>query len=228
MNLPMATTAAGVISYLAGSVPFGYIVGRVILKRDIRKFGSGNIGATNVARVLGKSWGVFVLLLDALKGALPVLFIPQLFTSDPGGIVLLRVVCGIATVVGHMFPIWLKLKGGKGVATGLGVALVLSWQATLAAFVVFLLICASTRLIALGSMLASVAFCATYFILIGKDAFGSTNWPLSVFAIAVPTLILVQHRSNIARLLNGTEPRFGDAPKQPDDDSSASDKADKS
>lgn len=217
MNLPMAATTAGVLSYLAGSIPFGYVVGRVVLKRDIREVGSGNIGATNVARVIGKKWGIFVLLLDALKGALPALFIPPLFTSDPGGIALLTVVCGIATVVGHMFPVWLKLKGGKGVATGLGVALVLSWQATLAALVVFLLICLSTKLIALGSMSAAVAYCVTYFVLVGGAAFDSANWPLSVFAIAVPVLILIQHRSNIGRLLAGTEPRFGDAPKEPGD-----------
>ena len=206
----IAGLIGGGLAYLAGSVPFGYIVSRAVLKSDIREHGSGNIGATNVARVIGKKWGIFVLVLDCLKGLLPTLLIPKLFEADAAYQFWLPTVCGILTVVGHMFPVWLKLKGGKGVATGLGVGLVLSWQATLAALVVFIILFAMTRRTSVGSMGAAVAFCAMQFVLQGSAAFNEQNRAVSAFAIAVPLLIIIRHRSNIARLIRREEPRFGD------------------
>lgn len=217
MNVPAAAATAGTLAYLAGSIPFGYLVSRVVLKRDIREYGSGNIGATNVARVIGKQWGLVVLIADCLKGALPTLLIPGWLTDNPTAQVGLAVLSGIATVVGHMFPIWLKLKGGKGVATGLGVSLVLSWQSTVVALVVFILAITTTKRTSVGSMLAAITFGITCLILTGSEAFTTANWPLTAFAIAVPTLIVFQHRTNIARLLKGEEPKFGDRARQPDD-----------
>ena len=225
MNVPVAVTTAGTLAYMAGSIPFGYLVGRVVLKHDIRDHGSGNIGATNVARVIGKQWGLAVLVADCLKGALPTLLIPPQLADDQTARVGLAVLCGIATVVGHMFPIWLKLKGGKGVATGLGVALVLSWQSTVAALVVFIAAFATTRRTSVGSMLAAVTFGVTYFVLTGREAFAAGKWPLSAFAVAVPTLIIFQHRTNIARLLKGEEPSFSDRAKQPEDTETTADEA---
>lgn len=210
----MTATTVGLIgavaAYLVGSIPFGYLVSRVILKSDIREHGSGNIGATNVARVIGKKWGIFVLVLDCLKGLLPTLLIPRLFDTTAHYQVWLPVVCGIMSVVGHMFPVWLKLKGGKGVATGLGVGLILSWQATVAAIVVFLLVFAISRRTSVASMIASITFCITELTLRGSSAFNDQNHAVSLFAIAVPLLIIIRHRSNIVRLLKKEEPRFGD------------------
>lgn len=215
-----ATTAGligGLLAYLAGAIPFGYLVSRAILKGDIRDHGSGNIGATNVARVVGKKWGILVLVLDCLKGLLSTLLIPQLFPADADYQAWLPVACGIMAVVGHMFPVWLKLKGGKGVATGLGVGLVLSWSATLVAFMVFLLVFASTRRTSVGSIAAAIAFCATQIGQYGKEAFNSHNVAISLFAIAVPLLIIIRHRSNIVRLIKREEPRFDESVAPPAD-----------
>ena len=127
-------------SYLAGSVPFGLLVAKVFTGTDIRKVGSGNIGATNVARTLGAKWGVLVLLLDALKGLLPVLLIPPLFVSpESPAFDHARVLSGVATILGHMFPLWLGFRGGKGVATSLGVILVLGPWSTLVVVIGFAL-----------------------------------------------------------------------------------------
>jgi glycerol-3-phosphate acyltransferase PlsY len=201
---------AGALAYLVGSIPFGLIVSKIVRKDDIRAHGSGNIGATNVARVIGKKWGIFVLLLDCMKGLLPTLLLPKLFTADPSWQTWLPVVCGIMTVVGHMFPVWLRFKGGKGVATGLGVGLVLSWQATLVALVVFLLLFAITKQISVGSMGAAIVFCATQFVQHGSKALDEANFAVTLFSIAVPLLIIIRHRSNIVRLIKKEEPKFGD------------------
>ena len=211
----MDTAAAGLsaflVAYLAGSIPFGFLTARLVCGRDIRELGSGNIGATNVARVLGARWGVAVLLLDACKGALPVWGVPLLLGLDTvDGSSNWRVLCGLSAVVGHMFPIWLKFRGGKGVATALGVVLVLGWQATAVAAVVFVCVVLVTRLVALGSMLAALTFAIAQIWLLAGDAQSGweRHWALLGFSILVPLLIVLRHRSNIARMLRGTEPRF--------------------
>ncbi len=123
MTVFAALGVAFVAAYLVGSLPFGLLIGRYVAGVDIRQAGSGNIGATNVARVLGKRLGLIVLILDCLKGALPTAILPGLLSDSAGFRLHLAVVSGTAAILGHMFPCWLKFRGGKGVATALGVAL---------------------------------------------------------------------------------------------------------
>ncbi|MFN8453045.1 MAG: glycerol-3-phosphate 1-O-acyltransferase PlsY, partial [Anaerolineae bacterium] len=158
--LTVSDAAAGlgllVAAYLAGSIPFSLLIARWAGGIDLRQHGSGNVGATNVARTLGYKWGAVALLLDALKGLLPTWGLPLLFYG--AGSRHAPVAAGLAAIVGHMFPCWLGFRGGKGVATALGVVAVLSWQATLAAFVAFAAVFAVSRIVSLSSIVAAVTF----------------------------------------------------------------------
>lgn len=217
MSFPLAATIACVVGYLVGSLPFGLLVARITSGVDIRKQGSGNIGATNVARVLGAKYGVLVLLLDCLKGAIPTAVLPAvLLPSDASGHRHLAVLTGVAAILGHMFSFWIGFRGGKGVATALGVALVLSPWATAAAFVAFMVTFAVSRYVSLSSMLAACVFCGAEMWLLWPAPFSETTWSLAAFSTAVPLLIVVRHRANIKRLVHGTEPkfRFGRTPKE--------------
>ncbi len=197
------------LSYVVGSVPFGLLIGKLAAGVDIRTQGSGNIGATNVARVLGARWGIFVLVLDALKGLLPVLVLPWLFVApgDPA-LTLIKVLCAVATIMGHMFPCWLKFRGGKGVATSLGAVAVLSWQATLAAALAFAIVFAVSRIVSLSSIIAASVFAAFELWWLGPGAFSGSQSSLAVFSVLVPVLIIVRHRENLGRLLRGEEKKF--------------------
>lgn len=196
-------------SYFAGSIPFGLLTAWLVARTDIRKVGSGNIGATNVARTLGAKWGIVVLLLDALKGLLPVLFIPGFFLSaESPDYDHARVLSGIATIIGHMFPIWLGFRGGKGVATSLGVILVLGPWSTLIAVGGFALTFFLSRIVALSSIVAALAFGIAQFVQLGSSAFSQQKWSLAVFSIAIPLLIIVRHWSNLGRILRGEEKKF--------------------
>lgn len=198
--------------YLVGSVPFGLLVARAFGGIDLRKQGSGNIGATNVARTMGFRWGGLVLLLDALKGGLPVLLVlwlaPALSGRAPGGFQHFQVACGLAAVLGHMFPCWLGFRGGKGVATALGVVAVLAPEATLVAAVVFGVVFAAWRIVSLASMAASVCFAAVELWMLEPAPFGDETWSLALFSLAVPLLIIIRHRDNIGRLWRGEEKRI--------------------
>jgi glycerol-3-phosphate acyltransferase PlsY len=208
MSIAWACGIAFAAAYLIGSLPFGFLIARYVAGVDIRQSGSGNIGATNVARVLGKKLGIAVLLLDCLKGALPTLLLPQILT-DSGTLRLhLAVLSGTAAILGHMFPCWLKFRGGKGVATALGVALALAPLSTAAAFVVFVVCVALTRFVSLGSVLAACTFCGVELWQLRPSPFNDETWSLAAFSILAPLLIIFRHRSNLARLLQGTEPRF--------------------
>jgi glycerol-3-phosphate acyltransferase PlsY len=188
------------IAYLLGSVPFGYLLVRIFRKEDIRAVGSGNIGATNVMRSGAKGLGLATLLLDLSKGLAAVLVAKQLAP----GVYDLTVAAGVAAVVGHVFPVWLGFRGGKGVATALGVFLALSWPAAVAALLVFLAIFAVTRYVSLASILAAVAFPLFGFYLV------AARTPMMIFGfLFVPLLVIVKHHGNIGRLLRGTESRFG-------------------
>lgn len=203
------------IAYLAGSIPFGLIVGRA-KGIDPRTAGSGNIGATNLGRLLGLKYFFIVFLLDMLKGMLPMVAASWVLSRDgPAAdrtamVNLLHLLISFACICGHMFSIFLKFTGGKGVATSAGVALGLYpffTVAGLGALVVWIAVFLPFRYVSLASMIASAAFPVT-FIIIGRlngwDPFGR-QFPLLLFAIFVTVMIVVRHRSNIARLRAGTE-----------------------
>ncbi|WP_010584648.1 glycerol-3-phosphate 1-O-acyltransferase PlsY [Schlesneria paludicola] len=198
------------LSYLAGSVPFGLIIGKVIKGIDLRNHGSGNIGATNAWRVLGKGWGLVCLLLDALKGLLPVAFFPPIFfaASDPQ-FPHAFVVAGIATIIGHMFPCWLGFRGGKGVATSLGVLMILSPYGVLLAAALFFVTLGIWRYVSLSSMIAAIGYGGYELCRHLPAPFGPTSWSQSIFAIMIPLLIIIRHRANIGRLLRGEESKLG-------------------
>jgi acyl phosphate:glycerol-3-phosphate acyltransferase len=182
-------------AYFAGSIPFGILVARA-KGVDLRKIGSGNIGATNVARALGKGWAIAVLVCDAAKGFVPVWLGRRL--GFPATAIALA---GLSAIVGHMFTLFLRGRGGKGVATSLGVALALSPVAALLGFGVYVVLYAATRLSSLGSLLGVWTF-SLYFIF--HDA---PTTPLVGLAIGGAALVTLRHRQNIARLVRGEEKR---------------------
>jgi len=187
------------ISYLFGSVPYGYIIAKLFKNIDIRDFGSGNPGATNVFRVAGPRLGVIVFALDCLKGFLPVIGATYFFGNSNYAVALLA---GLAAIAGHIFTPFLKFRGGKGVATGTGVFLALLPLITLAGALVFLAVFLVGRYVSLSSIIAGVCVCALSWV--ARKPIG-----VCVFATATAILIIYTHRSNISRLLNGTENRFG-------------------
>lgn len=205
----MPSLALALFSYFAGSIPFGFLIGKFFKGIDLRDYGSGNIGATNAGRVLGKTWGIVCLVLDALKGLLPVAFLPQcFFAADSPWLDHAIVLAGIMTIVGHMFPCWLGFRGGKGVATSLGVLTVLSPWGVLVAAALFFGSLAAWRYVSLSSMIAAVGFAGYELSRLEPSPFSETTWSRGVFAVLVPLLILIQHRSNIRRLLAGQEPKL--------------------
>lgn len=197
------------ISYLAGSIPFGYLLGRLVRGIDIRAHGSGNIGATNVGRVLGNRWGACALLLDLCKGLLPAgLLARAMISRESPDLVHWQVAAGMATIAGHMFPVWLGFRGGKGVATGLGVVLCLAPWASLAAATLFALSYAAWRIVSLSSLISSIGFGIVEIWSLLPEPFSSSHWSLAIFSLLVPALIVARHRANIGRLLQGTETRY--------------------
>jgi acyl phosphate:glycerol-3-phosphate acyltransferase len=205
------------IAYLLGSIPFGLIVGKS-KGVDPRKAGSGNIGATNVGRLLGKKFFAIVFILDLLKGLLPMLAAAYLLrgVEESSRKYLLWLAVGFAAIAGHMFSVFLRFKGGKGVATSTGVLLGLWPYYTLPGLVgaaVWILAFKVWRYVSLASILGSVAFAVAYVVIglaLGWDVLG-TQFPLLVFAFLMAGLIVFKHRSNIARLRAGTELRAGGA-----------------
>lgn len=185
-----------VLAFIFGSIPFGYVIGK-LKGVDVRHHGSGNIGATNVSRVLGKKYGALVLFLDALKGALPVLILKILELPLE-----YQVLSGFFAILGHCFSPFLKFKGGKGVATGLGVFLVVSPKITLIAFFIFLLVFFLTRYVSLSSITAALSY-PVIFRLFGKP---SDFTSLLIFLTAF--VVVGKHYQNIIRLLKGEEKRF--------------------
>jgi len=192
-------------SYLLGSIPFGYLLVRVFRGEDVRQSGSGNIGATNVSRK-SPLLGVLTLLLDAGKGSAAVMLAVWLTRKMGATAPYLQMsVAALCAVLGHLFPVWLKFRGGKGVAAGLGSFVVIAPKAVLVAAAVFIVLVLVFRYISLGSIVAVLAFPLLAWVL---QEYGSA-WPALVFMALASLLIVAKHRANIRRLLAGTENRFG-------------------
>jgi len=192
-----------VLSYLLGAIPFGFLIARS-RGVDIRAVGSGNIGATNVMRVVGKSWGIFTLVLDALKG-LGAVYLAGLSSADAPS--WFGLACGCAAICGHSFPVYLKFKGGKGVATSAGVLIGVAPAAFGVGIFVFTVVFALFRYVSLGSIAAATAVPIASFLLAWSDGQspGVTSYALTLLGLVV----IWRHRANIRRLLAGTEHRIG-------------------
>jgi acyl phosphate:glycerol-3-phosphate acyltransferase len=200
-----------IVGYLLGSIPFGFLLVKFFRGQDVRQTGSGNIGATNVARTGSKWLAIATLVLDALKGAVAVLLGTAIGSrsnacagASPCLIAAhLAAIGALAAVVGHMFPVWLKFKGGKGVATALGVFLVLFPKAILISLAIFIIVVVATRYVSLGSILGAIAFpIAAYFM-------SSPDWQTLLPACLISLMVVLKHHENIRRLLAGNEHRFG-------------------
>ncbi len=192
---PAAIAAALVIGYALGSIPFGLLLTRAAGLGDIRNIGSGNIGATNVLRTGNKRLAAATLLLDAAKGAVAVLIARHYLGEAPA------MLAGLAAFIGHIFPVWLGFKGGKGVATYLGVLLALAWQCALVFAVLWLTVAALTRISSLAAIVATIAApIAAWFL---------GNADLAAVVAVMSLIILIKHHANIGRLLAGEEPRIG-------------------
>ena len=200
MSLGIGITGIGIaavaIAYLLGSIPFGLLIGKS-KGVDVRGVGSGNIGATNVARNLGKKVGALVLLLDVLKAAIPTYVAKQLMLRGDISVELLALVA-LATIVGHCYPVWLRFRGGKGVATALGVFLVIDPALAGVGIAIFATIYAAFRKVSAGSICAAIAFP----VLLWQT---DRPQPLVALGVAGAAIIVVKHRSNLLRLLRGEE-----------------------
>ncbi|NCJ06039.1 glycerol-3-phosphate 1-O-acyltransferase PlsY [Synechococcales cyanobacterium C] len=200
-------------TYLLGSIPTGYCLGKWLKGIDIREHGSGSTGATNVLRVLGKGPGLVVLLLDILKGALAIalvqycyaLWASQLAPVASDWLPSMTVLAGFAAILGHSKPIWLQFEGGKSVATSLGILVMMNWQVALATLVVFILVLALSRIVSLSSLVAALSLPLWMYLF-------EQPWPYLGFSILGGLYVVIRHRSNIQRLFTGHEPKLGSTP----------------
>ena len=190
------------LGYFFGSFPSGYLAGKIVKGIDIRSLGSGSTGATNVLRHIGKRAAITVFLIDVLKGVLPILLARNFFELDDSW----QVAVGLSTLIGHIWPVWLNWRGGKAVATGLGIFLGLSWQVGLATLGVFILMIALFRIVSLASVSASLALPLIMFLSFNNS---SISLPFIAISLTAMTLVIWRHRENIIRLIKGKEPRIG-------------------
>ena len=206
-------------AYLLGSIPFGLLIAKAHGK-DLRSIGSGNIGATNVSRALGRKWAYLCFVLDVLKGMVPMLVTLSLARGSSSEsqnekviLLLLWLVVGCAAILGHIFPIYVKFRGGKGVATSFGVALGLWPYYTICAsfaIAIWVVVVLIWRYVSLASISASIAFPLVLIlsIILKADWDFGTLWPLLTAAVAIPVMVIIRHRENIKRLLAGTESKI--------------------
>ena len=193
----MTITILALIAYLFGAIPFGLLVAKS-RGIDIRTQGSGNIGATNVFRVVGKGWGIFTLVLDALKGFIPAFIFPMFGNLDSEWGVLF----GLLSIVGHSFPVYLKFKGGKGVATSAGMLIGVAPQAVGVGLLVWIICMVIWRYVSLASIVAAATIAVTVWVI-------DMGLIINIALTALGAMVIWLHRANIKRLINGTENRFG-------------------
>ena len=198
--------AAAVISYLSGSVPYGYLIGKM-KGIDIRQHGSCNIGATNVTRVLGKGWGRLCFACDFLKGWLPVFLLSLFFCKDAVTLKYLPVLCALFAVLGHIFPVWLKFKGGKGIAVAAGAIFALAPLTLVCGLIVWAVTFFVSRYVSLASILAAGSM-PVFAILFTLLHITRASLPEVLLFFLLALLTIVKHSSNIRRLRQGTESRF--------------------
>ena len=189
------------LGYLFGSFPSGYLAGKIVKGIDIRSLGSGSTGATNVLRHIGKRAAITVFLIDVFKGVISILVAKYFLLNDSW-----QVAIGLSTLIGHIWPVWLNWRGGKAVATGLGIFLGLSWQVGLATLGVFILMITLFRIVSLASVSAALAL---PFIMFISFKTSSISLPFLVISLLATTLVIWRHRENILRLMKGKEPKIG-------------------
>ena len=190
------------LGYVFGSFPSGYLAGRIAKGLDIRSLGSGSTGATNVLRHIGKRAAITVFLLDVFKGIIPILLAKFLLLNDSW-----QVAIGLSALIGHIWPVWLNWRGGKAVATGLGIFLGLSWQVGLATLGIFILMITLFRIVSLASVSAALSLPLIMFISFKTS---SISIPFLIISILAMTLVIWRHRENILRLLKREEPKIGE------------------
>ncbi|HKW31612.1 MAG TPA: glycerol-3-phosphate 1-O-acyltransferase PlsY [Candidatus Acidoferrum sp.] len=198
----MTLIAISIAAYMLGSIPFGLLLTKAFGRGDVRKVGSGNIGATNVARAAGPLAGVFTLILDVAKGAAAVLLAERLSNDSA----IWMMIAAFAALLGHCFPVWLRFKGGKGVATAAGIFLVLSPLACLAAVILFILVVIFWKYVSVGSVSAAAAMPLLIYLLWAPRHAPPPSVTFGTVAVAL--LIIYKHRGNLQRLLEGAEPKF--------------------
>jgi len=194
-----------ILSYLIGAIPSAYIIGRLFKGIDIRKYGSGNVGFTNALRVMGMAPGIIVLLIDVGKGVAAVLAVSRLGGLQPNTLTpYMPALCGGAAVIGHIWTVFLKFRGGKGVATSLGIFTSIHPLAGLISFGIWIIAVAITRYVSLGSILLCISFCVIVFAVGGQYI-----WAVRTMALVVAIVVIYKHRGNIQRLIKGEERKFG-------------------
>lgn len=203
--------AASLISYLVGAIPFGWLTAKFVKGVDLRTAGSGNIGATNAARVLGTAWFAPIFALDFLKSFAPTFWLaPWVAATWPCPVCpalepVLMAVCGVSALAGHLFPVYLSFKGGKGVATGAGVVFALGWPAGLAALGVWLLAFLATRYVSLASVVAAIALPVAQAV-IGRPVGFARDVNLALF-VGIAAVVVWRHAGNLKRIVRGEEPK---------------------
>ena len=202
-------------TYLVAALPSGYLLVKLRTGKDVRDMGSGNIGATNVARSLGTAWFAPVFIFDFMKGFAPVFWLAPWVAATwkcptcPHPEITLMVFCGLFAMLGHMFPVYIRFKGGKAVATVGGVLFALNWQAAAAAIVVWALVFLVTRYVSVASIVGSAAVpVANHFTRTNRFTVPAEHWMITIFLAVAAAFVIWRHRTNIRRLLDGTEHRI--------------------